>query len=409
MSDEYVLGYWDCKMCGEKHIRGDNQKCTSCGSPILNETEFYMTEYDKEHPVYVPADKIKRKPNWFCYYCGFQNSEEDLKCYHCSAERSNSFYNTEECTANRENNSVENTTTASTSPVNDTSNVWICSYCDNSNDINTNVCSSCGSMRFESENINSSDKISKGTKFKSSNPEKIIKFALKALLIVAIIFGITVTSYKAICYYNEEFTVNQEVTEIGWSRSVEYEIYSKVKKSDWSTPLNAYDITSKEEIRSYKKVLDHYETKTKTETYREQDGYTYKDLGNGQFKKTPKYVTKTKTVTYQEPVYREEPVYDTKYTYYINEWKYYTTEYTEGNDRNPYYPVANLDKEFGNELGNIREGNKTENYYVIAHETAEDLKKERDEKYFLSYEKWLEYNTGDTFTVQMKRKEINKW
>jgi hypothetical protein len=58
----------------------------------------------------------------------------------------------------------------------------------------------------------------------------------------------------------------------------------------------------------------------------------------------PVYRTETKTETYQEPVYRDEPIYATKYYYEIDIWQYAFSYNTSGNDKDPYWKEFELEE-----------------------------------------------------------------
>ncbi|MEM9541261.1 MAG: hypothetical protein AAGA60_17405 [Cyanobacteria bacterium P01_E01_bin.42] len=87
-----------------------------------------------------------------------------------------------------------------------------------------------------------------------------------------------------------------------------------------------------------------------------------RDLGNGFFedKKCTRnvYQTKTRTETYEEPVYRQEPVYDTLYTYEIDRWLRDRVEVASGANKQPHWP------EFVLKAGE-REGKRSQTYKVF--------------------------------------------
>ena len=119
------------------------------------------------------------------------------------------------------------------------------------------------------------------------------------------------------------------VVEKTWSRTINLEELRTVEESDWSVPSGGRTLYTQQEIHHHDNVLDHYETKTKTESYQVISGYethsSYSNNGNGTFTehsyKTPIYSTEYRTVTYEEPVYKSVPVYKTKYYYEIDKPK----------------------------------------------------------------------------------------
>ncbi len=132
-----------------------------------------------------------------------------------------------------------------------------------------------------------------------------------------------------------------------WNVQLKIEECTAKKGEGWNHPSNAFDVRSEQHVHHHEKVLDHVETLYRTETYRAQDGYdtetytervsagtrqvqdgyTVEDLGNGRFRRTPKYrtetvyknvtktrqkprmVTKTRQVPYQKNVYRQDTVH----------------------------------------------------------------------------------------------------
>ena len=80
-------------------------------------------------------------------------------------------------------------------------------------------------------------------------------------------------------------------------------------------------------------MIDHYNTE-----------YSYSDNGNGTFtehtKQVPVYKTEYYEETHQEPVYRQDPVYATKYYYDIDKWFDSGRDYpSSGTDQNPYWKI----------------------------------------------------------------------
>ena len=140
------------------------------------------------------------------------------------------------------------------------------------------------------------------------------------------------------------------------------------------------------------------ETKTRQVSYEVLDGYDevitgYTDNGNGTFTENttqvPRYRTEYKTETYEEPVYREEPVYATKYYYEIDRWVKTRRVTTTGDDKEPYYGEVVLDiKE--------REGGRIEKYSLICHNS-----KGKNVSYTITKEEWQKLSIGDTIKAKV--------
>jgi hypothetical protein len=191
----------------------------------------------------------------------------------------------------------------------------------------------------------------------------------------------------------------QEVTihDFSWERSINVEEYVTVKRDGWSLPADGRLLYSQQEIKTYEKVLDHYETKTRTYTEQVLDHYEtyvsgYRDLGNGHFEEItsqrPVYRTETRTETYQEPVYRDEPVYATKYYYEIDVWQHAFYSKSSGNDKKPYWKEIEL-KELQ------REGGRSETYYIFVIN-----KNGEEEKYAFDFDVWNSLEKGQEITIK---------
>ena len=119
---------------------------------------------------------------------------------------------------------------------------------------------------------------------------------------------------------------------------------------------------------------------------------TYTDNGNGTFSEhpvtTPVYRTEYYDEPEQEPVYRSEPVYQTKYYYDIDRWVEVQTYETSGNDHDPYwsseYTLA----------ANQRDTMRSEEYYTIYNDT--DIENN-------SYDRWAAQEIGDGIYVTRNR------
>ena len=167
--------------------------------------------------------------------------------------------------------------------------------------------------------------------------------------------------------------------------------------SSWNLPSDAYEVTEKEEVYGYQRVLDHYETRTREVPVEVLDGYDvtteYKDLGNGYFEEveieTPRYRTEYRTETYEEPIYVNVPIYKTKYYYKVMRWLYDRDEKTSGADNEPYFAELSLpDTE--------RESGRSEKYWIIS----------GNKTYKISYDLWKEINTGDNIKAVVNGNEI---
>jgi hypothetical protein len=115
-------------------------------------------------------------------------------------------------------------------------------------------------------------------------------------------------------------------------------------------------------------------------------------MGNGYFKEqtiqVPVYRTEIRTETYQEPVYRREPVYATKYYYEIDKWVYSETLKASQYDHSPYWPSKELSEK-------EREGTKREEYKIQVINEKGELK-----TYKLSFNEWNSLKVNQEVTLK---------
>lgn len=201
--------------------------------------------------------------------------------------------------------------------------------------------------------------------------------------------------------------VEAEVTGFSWQRSITIEEERTFIEEDWDVPFDGRLISQSRRIRYYEDVLDHYETvpqqvcvnvQVGTESY--SCGTISRDLGNGYFETETEYcdravyTTECHTEYSQEPVYRQEPVYDTYYRYEIDRWVTDRTERASGTDRDPYWP------DFWVGIGE-REGHRSESYFV--HFTALDPEEEDPSPYSVSQSRWQAFRIGERYTLEVNR------
>ena len=103
----------------------------------------------------------------------------------------------------------------------------------------------------------------------------------------------------------------------------------------------------------------------------------------------PIYETRYRTETREEPVYEEQPIYDTLYTYEIERWTVDRTESTSGSDANPVWPTLDADE---------RAGAQRELYEVIF--VAAD-----GARYTMSFDeaRWRTFRVGGSHTLEIDR------
>lgn len=94
-----------------------------------------------------------------------------------------------------------------------------------------------------------------------------------------------------------------------------------------------------------------------------------------------------------------DTVYDTYYSYDLDEWMYERTEHAEGNDRNPYWPEYSVHLNGQQVLGAERVSGTPESY-VVYFETNE---KDEIEVYTYSTteSEWNQYIEGEIYTLKI--------
>lgn len=340
-----VYGYWDCPHCKSKGIRGDNRECPNCGNPRGSDIKFYMGE----NIEYVPADKaINKKPDWLCPYCDALNTATATECKGCGASRDESTKNYHDLHPTTVKQSIKNNVKPNVLPKQNTT----------------------GANGF-----NIVPRI------------VLLLFYVIALIIIAIMF------FKP---HTEEMTVSG----FSWNRNIEIQHYVTVDESGWSMPPDARLHYTNWEYKESRSVLDHYETETRQVEKQRISGYEtyivgYRDLGNGMFEEQtaerPVYETYYETETYEKPIYRQEPVYATKYYYEYDTWKRKTILKTNGSNKTPYWHEVNL-------ADNERVGSKTETYTVGLTD-----KKGRYYECDVSQTQWNELSIKDKVTAKKTR------
>lgn len=220
MSGRNVWGFWDCNYCDNKHIRGDNDSCPSCGHRRDANVKFYI---DTNNIVEVSADQKNDKANWICSFCGNQNSDKDQRCASCGASKNNAsgdYFNHDSAP-----------TSFSSAP------------------------------HFESPSSRSerfptmlSTRVLQRAPFR-----KIAKIAIPLFIVIAVIIGIV----SFVNWFNTPVQKELTIDNVAWERSIDIEELRTYNESGWSLPHDARLSYTRTEIRTYKQVIDHYETKTR--------------------------------------------------------------------------------------------------------------------------------------------------
>lgn len=366
-----VEGLWNCPYCGQKGIGGLKTICPVCDTTRGQNVKFYLGEekkvLDKE-----TVEKVGTKPDWLCSYCDCLNNDKFLECKECGASREASTLNYFE----NQKKQMEIKKSLETPSFEE--------Y-DNSKPSQKPL------SQPTSQNTHNNDTPRTPQTYihkKKSSPKKFFK--ITAIIMSAILL------LTGLIFLLVPKNVEGTVVDFDWERQITVEEFKTVEESDWSLPAGARLKYQKQEINGYRQVISHYETKTRTYTEEVFDHYDtvvvgYEDNGNGTFSEitneVPVYRTETRTETYEEPVYKEEPIYQTKYYYEIDKWVYKDTVKAQGNDKNPEWPTYKYKNQ-------EREGSRTEEYTV----TLEYDGKTKDFK--LSFDEWKSLKKGDVVKLK---------
>ena len=257
-----VEGLWDCPFCDNKRIRAGQKTCPSCGHPQDENTKFYMPDEIK----YVSdeeAAKISRNPDWQCSFCGSLNSDNLDSCKNCGATKEES-----------ERNYFE--------------------------------------MRQQEEEKKRKKEEQKAPSQRSESEEPRKSFLKSILLLIGTFAAIAFVIFGLVSCFSPKVR-NVTIDDFEWQRTIDVEEIVTYDESGWTLPDGARLQYTRNEVKTYKDVLDHYKTVTETRTRRVIDHYekhsSYKNLGNGYFeehtKNDPVYTTETYTENVQKTVYRQ--------------------------------------------------------------------------------------------------------
>lgn len=365
-----IEGFWDCDYCSTKGIRGGITICPHCGKMRGKNTKFYTSP----HSQYVPdeeAQKINRNPDWVCPYCDQLNSDNDSTCRGCGAPRTADTLNYFEYQKKQQEKAMEAT-------IEETSEAEDTDIFSRSSPILEDF-SSHNSMKDLFSYVQSNFHFSLA-----------IKVILSSILACLGIFALVLLFMPR----EKQLTVQ----ELSWERSIAVERFQTVQENDWYLPTNARLLYTREEFHHYEQVIDHYDTKTREVSEEVLVGYEdyvsgTRDLGNGYFEEIissrPIYETQWHTETYQEPFYRNDPVYQTKYYYEIDKWLYERSVRTSSNDQNPYWGEVNLGSD-------ERESSRSSTYYMTGIDSDG-----KEEKITLSFDQWNTLEIGQTLTFKV--------
>lgn len=350
MGNRIVMGYWDCPYCDHKKIQGTIRECPNCGNPRGVDTKFYMDEANVEYLSPEESQNKGKGADWLCPYCDALNPVGETHCIGCGAPKEEAE---KDYFSMQKDSSEEKPVPAA--------NIQHQAEME---------------KKIPEQNVQQNRKnISPKSKWKWIGIGAVL-----AVLCLCMV-GLLIPREKTF-----------HCTGVAWENTIPVEAYETVEESDWYVPSGGRLQYTREEIRSYVSVLDHYETVTKTRTVvvGSHTEYTYQDNGDGTFTEIPHTVTDygEETYTEDEPVYRQEPVYDTKYYYEIEKWIPKRKVETSGKDHSPYWGEVKL-------ADNEREGSRASTYYVEGW-----YKEGKTNKQEVSEDMWKKMSEGESYRVK---------
>ncbi len=354
--DKLVMGYWDCPVCGKKEIRGDVISCPSCGR-ARGDVQFYLKGYeDQEILSNEEADQLETlseeeaenftgRPDWYCSFCNSLNSDRLDKCGTCGASRADSEANYFEMLAKKKEK--------------------------------------------EAAELAAQPKVPEDGKKKRSR-----LFAILAVIVVAVV--------GLVAWMNARKTGDWEVTGISWERNVQIEEYRLVEESSMSYPADAEEgsISQREVVTGYIPV--QVGTRPETRTTQVPDGEVKVgerkiDNGDGTFSFEPVYETKYRTETYtvDVPVYVQQPLTETQYTYRAWRWKPSRIATASGTDHETAWPDLDLAE-------NEREAEKNSRSELYRFTARSISGEDKTVAYRMKEDDWMKISTGDLLHISVK-------
>ncbi len=345
---------------------------------------------------------------WRCLRCSTVNLGRHLNCLSCGVKRDENvqFFLDDEAPAVSDKQLLNQANAGAD---------WICQYCDGNNRAFESNCSSCGNTRSEEDDwlkeetrgVNDWSEAAQKTFYsqknqaavetqasKSSLVRKLLKFS--AIGVGVLVIGFVLLVGILVFIETRSYPVELEVTGLEWERRIQIEEYRTVKETAWEgeVPKEARVQSSERAVHHVDKVPDG--TRSVPETYTEQvsDGTERyvcgrKNKKNGYFEDEyctrTKYKTVTKTRTKTETIYKDVPVYRTRYTYLIDKWVAADEKITNGNDFNPHWAIVQVDNV------RTREGGRQESYNLLCKELSG---KNKLHKFKLTPENWSQFQNG---------------
>ena len=355
-------GRWDCLYCEARAIRGRHLVCPHCNRTRPEGIRFYLPENAEQITEEFLIERANTGPDWICPFCESSNPNNANKCQRCMAPRG------EEVTAQ----SIRRYSLDEVAREGDLAAQERAAY---------------GPPPEEA----SEPEPEPAPAPKGRTPRTM--FILGGILFLLL----------CLCGSIAFFTLRSSdttatVVDVQWQRTVQIEVYETIVEEGFDLPAGGRILEQREEINGYENVQIGTEFVDREVSEQVQVGEReyvcgQEDLGNGFFQDVyctePVFETQYRTETVEEPIYEEQPIYDTYYVYELDVWNPIRTESASGADSNSFWPQTNLAE-------GEREGARTESYLAIF-QTSDGQTYELE----LPPDEWGLYDIGDEVTLEI--------
>jgi hypothetical protein len=356
-------GKWDCSQCLKTGISGRLSNCPRCGdarNPLLDPEE--RTYLPEDAPTVTDESGLKQAaagPNWNCGHCGQANPGTASVCSNCSEPRGND--DDVQGVYTYVSGVDANGATLSDSDQLDTDQVdAVLEGADKLHVLEKDpVKMPDRTLRMDALRRDGiiAQRVAAWKSGKRSTPAGLrsprVLLAAGALLTLVLTFIVGNFIYGN---YIKTHTVDLTVRSLTWERQIEVEESRTFTKEGWSVPSAGRIQSSHLAIHHYNRVFDHNEHRSRQVSERKATGShnerypcgaTIIDHGNGFYESKTTYCNRTvtdytivySTKYYDEPIYRKDPVYRTRYVYLIDRWV--TDHFVRaGGEINPYWPTV---------------------------------------------------------------------
>lgn len=334
MTEEILIGRWDCSSCGTKGVMGDAYRCHSCGAGRPDDVEFYLPSDAEVVKDAAGIAAAKAGSDWMCGYCGQWVAAVEKACPNCAGGG---------IAGSRRQESGETVRV-----VDWRSDAKLdCPYTDTAGQ----PCECDPPCRDRDGAVQSAvptrtDAPATGSRRAVTAPVD-IRGLLSCIGFVLLAALMGVGGWAIFRPRDVIATVSGH----SWTRVQHVEEYRALSQDGWDKPADAYNVRVERRVHHHDRVLDHHETRTRIVydrvadgTERVRTGTRTRSLGNGRFERTPTYTTKTRyktvarTERYDEPVYRRDPVYRDYYLYMVDRWVPGEDRHEQGVGLDPRWP-----------------------------------------------------------------------